>query len=189
MLHEVSSSEKGKLAIHFTSLLKFELTEFQKSLWKCKNMILKTRNTETSTPEREGDDRGWDGWHHQLNGHESEQAPGVDDGQGSLVWCSLWGRRVVHNWATELNWIQTHKTSTPSLWMIISHVTNLLTLDTLNPSTRYMNISFWNGLKTEGCSWWIFSSEISVWEAEVLLWVVLSGVLKMSIISGLNSLN
>ena len=25
------------------------------------------------------------GWHYQLNGHESEQAPGVGDGQGSLV--------------------------------------------------------------------------------------------------------
>ena len=25
------------------------------------------------------------GWHHRLNGHEFEQAPGVDDGQGSLV--------------------------------------------------------------------------------------------------------
>jgi len=24
------------------------------------------------------------GWHHQLDGHEFEQAPGVDDGQGSL---------------------------------------------------------------------------------------------------------
>ena len=24
------------------------------------------------------------GWHHQLNRHESEQAPGVGDGQGSL---------------------------------------------------------------------------------------------------------
>ena len=23
------------------------------------------------------------GWHHQLNGHEVEQAPGVGDGQGS----------------------------------------------------------------------------------------------------------
>ena len=23
------------------------------------------------------------GWHHQLNGHEFEQAPGVGDGQGS----------------------------------------------------------------------------------------------------------
>ena len=25
------------------------------------------------------------GWHHQLDGHEFEQAPGVGDGQGSLV--------------------------------------------------------------------------------------------------------
>ena len=25
------------------------------------------------------------GWHHQLDGHEFEQAPGVDDGQGSLA--------------------------------------------------------------------------------------------------------
>ena len=31
------------------------------------------------------------GWHHQLNGHEFEQAPGVDDGQGSLVCCVPWG--------------------------------------------------------------------------------------------------
>ena len=28
------------------------------------------------------------GWHHQLNGHEFEQVPGVGDGQGSLVWGS-----------------------------------------------------------------------------------------------------
>ena len=32
-------------------------------------------------------------WHHRLNGHEFEQAPGVDDGQGSLVCCSPWGRK------------------------------------------------------------------------------------------------
>ena len=25
------------------------------------------------------------GWHHRLDGHEFEQAPGVGDGQGSLV--------------------------------------------------------------------------------------------------------
>ena len=31
------------------------------------------------------------GWHHQLNGHEFEQAPGVGDGQGSLVCYSSWG--------------------------------------------------------------------------------------------------
>ena len=33
------------------------------------------------------------GWHHRLNGHEFEQAPGVGDGQGSLVCCSPWGRK------------------------------------------------------------------------------------------------
>ena len=28
------------------------------------------------------------GWHHQFNGHEFEQAPGVGDGQRSLEFCS-----------------------------------------------------------------------------------------------------
>ena len=31
------------------------------------------------------------GCHHQINGHESEQVPGVSDGQGSLACCSPWG--------------------------------------------------------------------------------------------------
>ena len=31
------------------------------------------------------------GWHHRLKGHEFEQAPGVDNGQRSLVYCSPWG--------------------------------------------------------------------------------------------------
>ena len=30
-------------------------------------------------------------WHHQLNGHEFEQAPGVGERQGSLVCYSPWG--------------------------------------------------------------------------------------------------
>ena len=32
-------------------------------------------------------------WHHQLNGHEFEQALGDGEGQGSLVCCSLWGHK------------------------------------------------------------------------------------------------
>ena len=31
------------------------------------------------------------GWHHQLNGHEFEQAPGDGEGQGSLVGSSPCG--------------------------------------------------------------------------------------------------
>ena len=33
------------------------------------------------------------GWHHQLNGHQSEQISGDSEGQGSLACCSLCGCR------------------------------------------------------------------------------------------------
>ena len=33
------------------------------------------------------------GWYHRLDGHEFEQAPGDDEGQGSLVWCRTWGHK------------------------------------------------------------------------------------------------
>ena len=33
------------------------------------------------------------GWHLRLEGHEFEQASGVGDGQGSLVYCSPWGHQ------------------------------------------------------------------------------------------------
>ena len=31
------------------------------------------------------------GWHHWLNGHESQWTPGVGDGQGGLACCDSWG--------------------------------------------------------------------------------------------------
>ena len=33
------------------------------------------------------------GWHHRLDGHEFEQAQGDGDRQGSLAFCSPWGRK------------------------------------------------------------------------------------------------
>jgi len=33
------------------------------------------------------------GWHHPLNGHEFEQAQGVGEGQGSLVFCRPRGHK------------------------------------------------------------------------------------------------
>ena len=48
------------------------------------------------------------GWHHWLDGHEFEQAPGVGDGQGILASCSPWGCKEsdTTEWLnrTELNW-------------------------------------------------------------------------------------
>ena len=47
------------------------------------------------------------GWHHWLDGHESEWTPGVSDGQGGLACYDSWGRKESDttewlNW-TELN--------------------------------------------------------------------------------------
>ena len=43
------------------------------------------------------------GWHHLLDGHEFEHALGVGDGQGSLAYCSPWGRRESDT-TEQLNW-------------------------------------------------------------------------------------
>ena len=48
------------------------------------------------------------GWHHQLNGHESEQTPGNSEGQGSLACCSPWDPRVGYNLVTEQQQINSY---------------------------------------------------------------------------------
>ena len=52
------------------------------------------------------------GWHHWLDGRESEWTPGVGDGQGGLACCDSWGCKESDtterlNW-TELNWWLIH---------------------------------------------------------------------------------
>ena len=49
------------------------------------------------------------GWHHRLNGHEFEQAPGDGDGQGSLVHCSPWAHK-------ELDTTERLNNKTPRGW-------------------------------------------------------------------------
>ena len=45
------------------------------------------------------------GWHHWLDGHEFEWAPGVGDGQGGLACCDSWGRKE-SDMTERLNWIE-----------------------------------------------------------------------------------
>ena len=45
------------------------------------------------------------GWHHQLNGHDFEYIPGIDDGQGGLVCCSPWGHKELDK-TERLNWTE-----------------------------------------------------------------------------------
>ena len=55
----------------------------------------------------EGDDRGWDGWMASLTRWTWVWVnSGSWWGQGGLACCDSWGRRVGHDWATELNWTE-----------------------------------------------------------------------------------
>ena len=61
------------------------------------------------------------GWHHQLDGHEFEQAPGDGEGQGSLACCSPWGRRESDmteglNWANLSLKEQSCEVGFPTVW-------------------------------------------------------------------------
>ena len=73
------------------------------------------------------------GWHHQLNGHEFEQAPGVGDGQGSLVCCSPWGHKEL-DMTEQLNWTELNCTC-PLQWPTLCGV-----CFSLNKSTSYLSL-------------------------------------------------
>ena len=72
------------------------------------------------------------GWHHGLDGRESEWTPGDGDGQGGLACCDSWGRKESDtterlNW-TELNWAteQQHEVNYLPLCNIFCHLTSSL---------------------------------------------------------------
>ena len=60
------------------------------------------------------------GWHHWLDGHESEWTPGVGDGQGGLVCCDSWGHKESDTterliWS-DLIWMQYFDRQVPVVW-------------------------------------------------------------------------
>ena len=54
------------------------------------------------------------GWHHQLNGHEFEQALGDGEGQGSLACCSPWICSFGYNRETQWKRLKTSEGLNPS---------------------------------------------------------------------------
>ena len=64
------------------------------------------------------------GWHHWLNGLESEWTPGVGDGQGGLVCCDSWGREESDttewlNWTESISYVQFFLVNPILFWSLI----------------------------------------------------------------------
>ena len=75
------------------------------------------------------------GWHHRLDGCESEWPPGDGDGQGGLVCCNSWGRKESGmterlNWTDLICYIQSWMRANVLKWYttITHHQVNPLTL-------------------------------------------------------------
>ena len=64
------------------------------------------------------------GWHHWLNGHESEWTPGVGDGQGSLACCDSRGHKESDT-TEQLNWTEGSPKNATELITIICQIGDL----------------------------------------------------------------
>ena len=83
-------------------MLKLKLHNFGHLMWRA-DSFEKTLMMGKMREGGEGDNRGWDG----LMASPTQWTwvwvdSGVGDGQGGLTCCGSWGRRVRHDWATEL---------------------------------------------------------------------------------------
>ena len=72
------------------------------------------------------------GWHHWLDGRNSEWTPGVGDGQGGLACCDSWGRKE-SNTTERLNW--TELLVNMNTLMILKHSTQNIA------QSKYLNIA------------------------------------------------
>ena len=87
------------------------------------------------------------GWHHRLDGRESEWTPGVGDGQGGLACCDSWGRRVGNDWATDLIWYDIcFSDLLHSLCMIVSRSICIPTM------TLFRLFLWWNNIPLHTCT-------------------------------------
>ena len=58
------------------------------------------------------------GWHHQLDGHEFEQALGDREGQGRLECCSPWGHKELDMTERLNNNKVRHRIKVTKLWIL-----------------------------------------------------------------------
>ena len=86
-------------------MLKLKLLYFGHLMWRAGSLEKTLMPGNIEGRRRRGPFLEMVGWHHRLNGPESEQAPGDGEGQGSLAGCSPRGcstglQRVGHDWTT-----------------------------------------------------------------------------------------
>ena len=84
-------------------MLKMKLQYFDHLMWRTDSLEKTDAGKDWGQEEKGMTEDDMVRWHHWLDGHEFEQAPGVGDGQGGLMCCSLWGHKELDT-TEQLNW-------------------------------------------------------------------------------------
>ena len=84
-------------------MLKLKLQYFGNLKWRVDSLEKTDAGRDWGQEEKGTTESEMAGWHHWLDGHESQWTPGVGDGQGSLLWCDSWGRKESDT-TEPLNW-------------------------------------------------------------------------------------
>ena len=83
--------------------LMLELQYFGYLTWRVDSLENTLTLGKTESRRRRGQEHKMVRWHHRLNGHEFEQAPGDGEGQGGLACCRPWchkSRTRLSDWTT-----------------------------------------------------------------------------------------
>ena len=87
-------------------MLKLKLQYFDHLMWRVDSLEKTDAGRDWGQEEKGTTEDEIAGWHHRLDGRESEWTPGVGDGQGGLECCDSWGRKESDT-TEQLNWTET----------------------------------------------------------------------------------
>ena len=95
--HSLDLIPNFQLCLFLTSILTSRSCQLLMRLNLVLNIYTKLEKTlmlgKTESRRRRGQQYEMVGWHHRLNAHEFEQAPGDGEGKGSLACWSTWVRK------------------------------------------------------------------------------------------------
>ena len=86
-------------------MLKLKLQYFGHLMWRVGSLEKTDAGRDWGQEEKGMTEDEMAGWHHWLDGRESEWFLGVGDGQGGLVCCYSWGRKEL-DMTERLNWTE-----------------------------------------------------------------------------------
>ena len=137
-------------------MLKLKLQYFGHLMWRVDSLEKTDAGRDWGQEEKGTTEMA--GWHHWLNGRESEWTLGVGDGQGGLACCNSWGRKESDT-TERLNWsFQHYRTFLSPHKRNLTAVTNHHSLypSTINLFSSCGNLPILDILR-KSCNTWGFS--------------------------------